>query len=48
MPAYRWLPLIHNLGVSQEFTWHFEAADVTHPLIGAQFLSRFSLDEVTS
>jgi hypothetical protein len=32
-----------NLGLRRDFTWRFMVADVTHPLIGADFLSHFGL-----
>jgi hypothetical protein len=40
---YGWLPLNLNLGLRREFTWRFVVADVTQPLIGADFLSHFGL-----
>ncbi|XP_023713480.1 uncharacterized protein LOC111867671 [Cryptotermes secundus] len=39
--TYGWLPLSLNLGLSREFTWRFVVADVTHPIIGVDFLSHF-------
>jgi hypothetical protein len=41
--TYGWLPLSLNLGLRREFTWRFVVADVTQPLIGADFLSHFGL-----
>ena len=41
--TYGWLPLSLNLGLRREFTWRFIVADVTQPLIGADFLSHFGL-----
>jgi cleavage and polyadenylation specificity factor subunit 1 len=41
--TYGWLPLSLNLGLCRDFTWRFVVADVTHILIGADFLSYFSL-----
>jgi hypothetical protein len=41
--TYGWLPLRCNLGLGQDFTWRFMVADVTHPLIGIDFLSHFGL-----
>jgi cleavage and polyadenylation specificity factor subunit 1 len=41
--TYGWLPLSLNLGLRREFTWRFVVADVTEPLIGADFLSHFGL-----
>jgi hypothetical protein len=38
-----WLPLNLNLGLRRDFTWQFVVADVTHPLIGMDFLSHFGL-----
>jgi hypothetical protein len=43
IPTYGWLPLSLNLGLRQDFTWRFVVADVTQPLIGADFLSNFGL-----
>jgi hypothetical protein len=43
IPTYGWLNLSLNLGLSQDFTWRFVVADVTHPLIGADFLSHFGI-----
>jgi hypothetical protein len=43
IPTYGWLHLSVNLGLSQDFTWRFAVADVTHPLIGADFLSHFGI-----
>jgi hypothetical protein len=39
--TYGWLPLRLNLGLRRDFTWRFIVADVTHPIIGADFLSHF-------
>jgi hypothetical protein len=41
--TYGWLPFSLNLGLSREFTRRFVLADVTQPLIGADFLSHFGL-----
>jgi hypothetical protein len=41
--TYGWLPLSLNLGLRREFTWRFVVADVTLPIIGADFLSHFGL-----
>jgi hypothetical protein len=41
--TYVWLPLNLNLGLRRDFTWRFVVADVTHPLIGVDFLSHFGL-----
>jgi hypothetical protein len=41
--TYGWLPFSLNLGLRRDFTWRFVVADVTHPLIGADFLSHFGL-----
>jgi hypothetical protein len=41
--TYGWLPLSLNLGLSRDFTWRFVVADVTHPIIGVDFLSYFGL-----
>jgi cleavage and polyadenylation specificity factor subunit 1 len=56
--TYGWLALSLNLGLRREFTWRFVVAEVTQPLIGADFLSHFGflvdcknnrlLDAVTS
>jgi hypothetical protein len=43
IPTYGWLPHSLNLGLSRNFTWRFVVADVTHPLIGVDFLSQFGL-----
>jgi hypothetical protein len=43
IPTYGWLHLSVNLGLSQDFTWRFAVADVTYPLIGADFLSHFGI-----
>jgi hypothetical protein len=40
---YGWLPLSLNLGLRRDFTWRFVVADVTHPIIGVDFLSHFCL-----
>jgi hypothetical protein len=40
---YGWLPLSLNLGLRRDFTWRFVVADVTHPIIGVDFLSHFGL-----
>jgi hypothetical protein len=32
-----------NLGLRRDFTWRFVVADVTQPLIGFDFLSRYGL-----
>jgi hypothetical protein len=39
--TYGWLPLSLNLGLRRDFTWRFLVADVTHPIIGADFLAHF-------
>jgi hypothetical protein len=41
--THGWLPLSLNLGLCREFTWRFVVADVTHPIIGVDFLSHFGL-----
>jgi hypothetical protein len=41
--TYGWLTLRLNLGLRRDFMWRFVVADVTHPLIGADFLSHFGL-----
>jgi hypothetical protein len=41
--TYGWLPLSLNLGLRRDFTWRFFVADVTHPIIGVDFLSHFGL-----
>jgi hypothetical protein len=41
--TYGWLPLNLNLGLRRCFTWSFVVADVTHPIIGGDFLSQFDL-----
>jgi hypothetical protein len=43
IPTYGWLPLSLNLGLRRDFTWRFVVADVTQPIIGADFLSHFGL-----
>jgi hypothetical protein len=41
--THGWLPLSLNLGLRRNFKWRFAVADVTYPLIGADFLSHFCL-----
>jgi hypothetical protein len=41
--TYGWLPLSLNLGLRRDFTWRFVVADVSQPLIGADFLAHFCL-----
>jgi cleavage and polyadenylation specificity factor subunit 1 len=41
--TYGWPPLSLNFGLRRDFTWRFVVADVTHPLIGVDFLSHFGL-----
>jgi hypothetical protein len=41
--TYGWLPLSLNLGLRRDFTWRFVVADVTQPLVRADFLSHFGL-----
>jgi hypothetical protein len=41
--TYGWQPLCLNLGLRQDFMWQFIMADVTHPIIGVDFLSHFGL-----
>jgi hypothetical protein len=53
IPTYGWLPLSLNLGLRRDFTWRFVVADVTQPVIRADFLSHYCkykrlLDGVTS
>jgi hypothetical protein len=36
--TYGWLPFSLNLRLRPDFTWRFMVANVTHPLIGADFL----------
>jgi hypothetical protein len=43
IPTYGWLPLSLTLGLRREFTWRFVVANVTYPLIGADFLSHCGL-----
>jgi hypothetical protein len=43
IPTYGWLPLSLNLELRLNFTWRFVVADVTQPLIGADFLSHYGL-----
>jgi hypothetical protein len=43
IPTYGWLPLSLNLGLRRDFTWRFIIADVTQPIIGADFLSHYGL-----
>jgi hypothetical protein len=42
--TYGWLSLSLNLGLRREFTWRFVVADVTQPLIGADFLTHLLVD----
>jgi hypothetical protein len=41
--TYEWLPLNLNAGLRRDFKWRFVMADITHPLIGVDFLSHFGL-----
>jgi hypothetical protein len=41
--TYGWLPLSLNLGLRRDFMWRFVVADITHPIIGVDFLSHFGL-----
>jgi hypothetical protein len=41
--TYGWLTVSVNLGLCRDFTWRFVVADVTHPLIGTDFLSHIGL-----
>jgi hypothetical protein len=41
--TYGWLPLNLNLELRRNFTWRFVVADVTHSVIGVDFLSHFGL-----
>jgi hypothetical protein len=41
--TYGWLPLSLNLGLRRDLTWRFVIADVSTPLIGADFLSHYGL-----
>lgn len=41
--TYGWLPFSLNLELGRDFMWWFVVADVTHPLIEADFLSNFTL-----
>jgi hypothetical protein len=41
--TYGWLPLSLNSGLHRNFTWRFVVTDVTHPIIGVDFLLHFSL-----
>jgi hypothetical protein len=43
VPTYGWLPLRLNLGLRREVAWHFVVANVTQPLIGADFISHYGL-----
>jgi hypothetical protein len=43
IPTYGGLSPNLNLGLRREFTWRFIIADVTQPLIGADFLTHFGL-----
>jgi hypothetical protein len=40
---YGWLPLSLNFDLRPDFTLRFVLADVTHPIIGVDFLSNFGL-----
>jgi hypothetical protein len=50
IPTYRWLPLSLNLRLLRDLSWRLVVADVTQPLIRADFLSHFGLlvDGITS
>jgi hypothetical protein len=41
--TYGWLPLSLNFGLRRDFPWRFVVADVTHPIIGVDFLSHSGL-----
>jgi hypothetical protein len=41
--TYGWLTLTLNLGLLRDFTWRFVVTDVTHPVIGVDFLFHFGL-----
>jgi hypothetical protein len=43
IPTYGWLPLSLNLGLRRQFARRFVVANVTQPLIGADFLSHYGL-----
>jgi hypothetical protein len=38
IPTYRWLPLSLSMELCWDFMWWFVVADITHPLIGINFL----------
>jgi cleavage and polyadenylation specificity factor subunit 1 len=41
--TYGWRTLTLNLGLRQDFTWHFVVADVQLPINGVDLLANFSL-----
>ncbi|XP_036347469.1 uncharacterized protein LOC118756838, partial [Rhagoletis pomonella] len=41
--TYGLITLVPDLGLRRDFTWRFIVADVTKPIIGADFLSHFDL-----
>jgi hypothetical protein len=41
--TYGWVPLSLNFGLRRDFTCRFVVSDVTHPIIGVDFLSHFGL-----
>jgi hypothetical protein len=43
MHTYGWLPLSLKLGLRRNFAWRSVVADVTHPIIGVDYLSHFGL-----
>jgi len=43
IPTYDKITLQPNLGLRRAFTWRFIVADVTQPIIGADFLAHFHL-----
>lgn len=43
IPTYGWTQLHLDLGLRRDFSWRFVVADVTHPIIGVDFLSYYNL-----
>lgn len=41
--TYGTVPLVLNLGLRRDFTWNFVVADVSKPIIGADFLDHYKL-----
>ena len=42
--TYGTIPLVINLGLRRDFAWKFVIADVSHAIIGVDFLEHHNLD----